>query len=183
MSTLIAAPPRRASGGAEAPPGAAPATPRFNLVMAVALALLVAVFVLSRWADNHDLVTDADSAPWTLLLLGAALLPGVILVVPLWRARGQGLSVRQALPAGYDLALLGVGVLLGGGLLDVLLRTLLPADTISTTCSARRRSSRRRGACSSPAGRSARWGCATEPAAGGWPGASCCRRWSRPPRC
>lgn len=132
MNTLSAAPPRSVSGGAEASPGPAPATPRFNRIMAASIALLVVVFVLSRWADNHDLVTDADSAPWTLLLLGTALLPGIILVVPLWRARGPGLAVRHALPAGYDLALLGVGVLLGGGILDVLLRTLLPADALST---------------------------------------------------
>ena len=68
MSSLTSASPGATLGVPARPGLAVPATPRFNLLMAGLSLLMAGVFVLNQWAASHNLVTDADVLPWTLLL-------------------------------------------------------------------------------------------------------------------
>ncbi len=125
MSSLTSASPGATLGVPARPGLAVPATPRFNLLMAGLSLLMAGVFVLHQWAASHNLVTDADVLPWTLLLLGTGLLSGFVLGVVAFRGRAAGIPAWRSLPPGYGLSLLGVLVFLGGALLDLLWRAAM----------------------------------------------------------
>src|SRR5436305_340820 len=88
---------------------------RFNWAMAVLSTLLVAGFYLDLWAHAHGRTDNTFFTPWHAVLYSMLATVGVFLSITAWRAWRRGASWRQSLPAGYGLALLGVGLFVLGG--------------------------------------------------------------------
>jgi hypothetical protein len=119
-------------------------------MMALCMVFLGGLFV-DGWAHNHDRVDQSFFTPWHAFfysgfLLVVLLLVGTLLVnhfglqrLPVWTDRfclsgsesageGRGLPWRDALPAGYELSLLGVLVFAAGGVGDLIWHELFGVE-------------------------------------------------------
>ena len=90
--------------------------------------LLAAFFVIGLfvdgWAHNHGRVDESFFTPWhALFYSGFAIVAGALFWQVI-RNRRAGLSRREAIPAGYEYALLGVFVFGGGGVGDLIWHSL-----------------------------------------------------------
>jgi hypothetical protein len=75
---------------------------------------------LDGWAHNHGRVDESFFTLWHAFLYGAFGLVALLLVGTLLFNRGQGLRMHAALPAGYQLSLLGVILFGAGGVGDLI---------------------------------------------------------------
>lgn len=75
---------------------------------------------LDGWAHNHGRVDDSFFTPWHAFLYGAYGVVALLLVGTLLFNKRQGTSWQAALPAGYQLSLLGVLVFALGGVGDMI---------------------------------------------------------------
>lgn len=105
-----------------APEGPAPdeARPsRFDSVMAFLSLVLVSGFFLDLWAHNHGRVDDTFFTPWHAFLYGGSGAIGGLLLAKAFGARSRGEPRERWLPAGYGLALIGAGIFVVAGGVDL----------------------------------------------------------------
>ncbi|MGH8910573.1 MAG: hypothetical protein ACRD0K_29775 [Egibacteraceae bacterium] len=94
------------------------------MTLAVSLWLIVGVFV-DGWAHINLAVLETFFTPWhALFYSGFAAVAGWIAYLVI-RAQDRGLRGREAIPAGYGLGVVGVGVFALGGVGDLLWHSLL----------------------------------------------------------
>jgi len=99
------------------------ARPRFEWAVAFFSTWFVVGLYLDGWAHTHRL-PDTFFTPWHAVIYSGVLGAALVLVgtgLLTWR---NGASWREALPAGYRLSLLGVGLFLITGVADLIWHSL-----------------------------------------------------------
>ncbi len=96
----------------------------FDWAVALFSLLLTGGLYLDGWAHNHGKVDQTFFTPWHAILYSSMALTGAFLALALARNRIRGASWREALPRGYWLSLVGIGLFVGGGLGDLVWHTL-----------------------------------------------------------
>lgn len=91
----------------------------FDWIMIAVCSWLVAGMYADAWAHNH-LPIDNFFTPWHGLLYSGLLAVAIFLVGSFIRDRLRGYSWSQAMPAGYGLSLLGIGLFFLSGIGDLL---------------------------------------------------------------
>jgi Tol biopolymer transport system component len=87
--------------------------------MGVLAVMLVGGFFIDLWAHSHGRVDDTFFTPWHGILYTGAFLHGVVLMGVALQGRKQGLGLRQSLPSGYGLSLVGAALFLVAGVFDL----------------------------------------------------------------
>jgi hypothetical protein len=105
---------------------AAPAVggPRYDALIAILCAVFQAGAYLDVWAHVHQPELETFFTPWHAVLYSGFFAVAAATVAPLVLSRTSGVPWAQALPAGYDLSLVGVLVFFLGGVLDMLWHTV-----------------------------------------------------------
>ena len=93
---------------------------RFDWAAALLNLLLVGGAYNDAWAHEHGKVDDSFFTLWHGLLYGAMLLVAIFLVATVVRNRRHGYPWQRALPEGYALSLVGVGIFALGGFGDMI---------------------------------------------------------------
>jgi hypothetical protein len=88
------------------------------MVIAVCCWLIGGVF-LDTWAHSNLAILDTFFTPWHAVLYSGGAAVTVALVGPLLWYRRHGYAWLTAMPAGYELSLLGAGLFALGGLGDL----------------------------------------------------------------
>jgi hypothetical protein len=97
---------------------------RFDLYVALlSLWVIVGLFV-DGYAHNHGAVDDTFFTPYHALLYSGILAVGLFLGITQYRNIAKGHSFSRALPYGYNLSLVGVGLFFAGGGFDFLWHSL-----------------------------------------------------------
>ncbi len=96
----------------------------FDWAFLVPCTWLMVGITLDGWAHNHIPSLETFFTPWHGVLYSGYLATTVFLLVVLVRNHLRGFVWHQALPAGYDLSLLGAGIFAAGGVLDLIWHTL-----------------------------------------------------------
>ena len=104
----------------------------FDAVMLAVSSWLVGGIFLDGWAHSHLNLLDTFFTPWHAVLYTGGLAVASFLGATLVINHTRGLAWRRALPAGYDLSLLGMGLFI----------LAVSATSSGTSCSASNRSSR-----------------------------------------
>src|SRR5713226_726019 len=94
-------------------------TLRFDLVMGLLSIVYVSGVYLDGWAHAHGLVDRTFFTPWHAVLYSAYALNAAVLVATLLRNHARGYAWLRAMPAGYELSLLGVPLFALGGAGDM----------------------------------------------------------------
>jgi TolB protein len=105
--------------GASESVAAEPNPSRLDVVMGILSVLLVGGFFIDLWAHAHGRVDESFFTPWHAILYASAGLFGGVLLALTLRDREAGVSLRDAVPAGYEWSLLGAGLFLVAGLGDL----------------------------------------------------------------
>jgi hypothetical protein len=93
---------------------------RFDwLYVLFGLWFLIGLFI-DGWAHNHDRVDDTFFTPWHAIFYAGFVAQAGLLVVAAFINRSRGLRGLRAIPAGYELALVGVALFATGGVADML---------------------------------------------------------------
>jgi hypothetical protein len=100
------------------------ATRRFDWIMAALAAYFVGGLYLDGWAHTHGKVDESFFTPWHAVLYSGQLLMVIILVGVLVRNVWRGSTLREALPHGYNLSLVGLLLWFIGGPGDLIWHTL-----------------------------------------------------------
>jgi hypothetical protein len=77
------------------------------------------VFV-DGWAHAHGKVDQSFFTPWHAVLYSGCFVNALFFANVVWRNHGKGYPWSRSVPRGYELAILGVGIFLVGGVLDLL---------------------------------------------------------------
>jgi hypothetical protein len=96
----------------------------FDWAFLVPCTWLMVGVTLDGWVHNHIPALETFFTPWHGVLYSGYLAIAVFLLAALVRNHARGYSWLQALPMGYDLSLLGVGIFAIAGGLDLLWHTL-----------------------------------------------------------
>ena len=97
-----------------------PASLRYDWLMVALCAWFQAGAYLDAWAHVHLTELESFFTPWHGVLYSGFLAVAVLTAAPLLRRRAPGRAWNEALPAGYDLSVVGVLVFMLGGVLDML---------------------------------------------------------------
>jgi hypothetical protein len=100
------------------------ASRRFDWLMAILSIYFVGGLYLDGWAHTHGKVDQSFFTPWHAVLYSGQLLMVIILVGTLVRNVWRGATMRQALPRGYNLSLVGVLLWFIAGPGDLIWHTL-----------------------------------------------------------
>jgi Tol biopolymer transport system component len=100
------------------------ASARFDWLAVALSAWVIGGMYLDGWAHNHGRVDDVFITPWHAVLYSGVLGLCLFLMVYQQRNMSKGHVWQRALPKGYGLSLIGVGLFLIGGGLDFLWHTL-----------------------------------------------------------
>ena len=98
---------------------------RFDWAVIALASWLVAGFYLDVWAHHHTTALETFFTPWHGVLYSGFLAVASFLVAALVRNHAQGYPWWWALPAGYELSLVGVLVFAAGGVSDLIWHTLV----------------------------------------------------------
>src|SRR5258708_40283510 len=112
--------PSRASAQKERPVS----TLRFDLVMGLLSMVFVSGLYLDGWAHAHGLVDRTFFTPWHAVLYTGYFVNAVVLVVALVLNHAHGFAWKHAMPAGYEVSLLGVPLFAVAGIGDLVWHTL-----------------------------------------------------------
>ena len=93
-------------------------TPRLALGFASACCVLISGAYLDSWAHNHIPELESFFTPWHAVLYSGFLAAAVVLMAALFSNRRRGFAWRAAVPRGYGLSLVGLGLFLVGGVGD-----------------------------------------------------------------
>src|SRR2546421_3817190 len=120
----VAAPagPQAAPGVREPPPGASPA---FDWAAAILTVFFVVGAYLDGWAHVHGHVDQSFFTPWHAALYGGFLALAAFVGAAAVRGRRRGLPLRESVPPGYELSLLGAAVFLVAGAGDMVWHLIL----------------------------------------------------------
>lgn len=94
--------------------GTAPASLGFHWLVSALGLLMVGGLYLVSWAANHAQVDDPFLSPWAAAIYVGFIIFTMVLIGTFVRNRAAGYSGWSALPHGYTLALLGIGLFLCG---------------------------------------------------------------------
>jgi hypothetical protein len=100
------------------------ASRRFDWIMAALAAYFVSGLYLDGWAHAHGKVDQSFFTPWHAVLYSGQLLMLIVLVGVLVRNVWRGATLRDALPRGYNLSLIGLLLWFIGGPGDLIWHTL-----------------------------------------------------------
>ncbi len=100
------------------------ASRRFDWIMTALAAYFTAGLYLDGWAHTHGKVDQSFFTPWHAVLYSGQLLMVIILMGVLARNVWRGSMLREALPRGYNLSLIGVLLWFIGGPGDLIWHTL-----------------------------------------------------------
>src|SRR5260370_570665 len=92
---------------------------RFDVLMGVVGMVFVGGLYLDGWAHAHGLVDRTFFTPWHAVLYSAYALDAAVLVATLLRNHARGYAWMRAMPAGYELSMLGVPLFALGGAGDM----------------------------------------------------------------
>ncbi len=93
---------------------------RFDLLVAVVSVIFLFGLFLDGWAHNHGQVDNSFFTPWHAVFYGGYALTGAVIVITHFRNVGRGHRWLRALPKGYSLSLVGVGLFALAGVGDML---------------------------------------------------------------
>jgi hypothetical protein len=96
----------------------------FDRVMMVLCSWFIGGLYLDGWAHSHGLVDKTFFTPWHAVLYSGYAANAALLVAATFINYRRGRSWREAVPGGYELALLGVPLFLIGGIGDLIWHTL-----------------------------------------------------------
>lgn len=99
-------------------------TLRFDLVMGLLSIVFVGGVYLDGWAHAHGLVDRTFFTPWHAILYTGYLVNALVLVVTLVLNHAHGSAWKHAMPAGYEVSLLGVPLFALAGTGDLVWHTL-----------------------------------------------------------
>ena len=102
---------------------------RYDLLMSIMSFLFVAGLFVDGWAHAHGRVDNTFFTPWHAMLYSGYFINAVLLVGTLFINHARGLAWQKALPAGYELALVGVPFFAAGGVGDLIWHTLFGFET------------------------------------------------------
>src|SRR5258708_3111205 len=97
---------------------------RFDLVMGLLSMVFVSGVYLDGWAHAHGLVDRTFFTPWHAVLYTGYLVNALVLVVTLVLNHAHGSAWNHAMPAGYEVSLLGVPLFALAGIGDLVWHTL-----------------------------------------------------------
>lgn len=92
----------------------------FDWIMMLLSLLFLGGLYLDGWAHNHGKVDNSFFTVWHAFFYSGFALVAVLLIGVLFVNRFRGLPWQQALPQGYQLALLGVLIFAAGGVGDLI---------------------------------------------------------------
>lgn len=92
----------------------------FDRVFIALATWLMVGFGLDLWAHHHVATLETFFTPWHAVLYSGFLTIAALLVAALLRNRLSGAAWNRALPKGYELSLVGVGLFAAGGLGDAI---------------------------------------------------------------
>src|SRR5215212_3495557 len=102
---------------------------RFDRIMALLSAWLIAGAYLDGWAHNHISDLETFFTPWHgILYSGFASAAGVLVSVVVAN-RVRGYPWREAVPTGYGYALLGTGLFAAAGVGDMIWHVMLGIES------------------------------------------------------
>ena len=105
-----------------------PASERFSDRVAV-LGVVFAVGIhIDGWAHNHGRVDDSFFTPWHAVLYGTYALVVYVVLRRVLDTRAAGAAWRDAVPEGYALTVIGIGVFFAGGFADMLWHTVFGVE-------------------------------------------------------
>jgi len=91
---------------------------------------------LDGWAHNHGKVDQSFFTPWHAILYAGFFVNALFFAGIAWRNHSKGYPWSRSVPRGYEFAVLGVGVFLVGGGLDLLWHLLFGIEkSIAATLS------------------------------------------------
>ena len=98
---------------------------RFDWAVAGLSVWFLGGLFLDGWAHNHNRVDDSFFTPWHAVFYSGFFAVAAGLLAATIRNRAGGLPWRQAVPAGYELSLLGAALFAAGGVADMIWHTVL----------------------------------------------------------
>jgi hypothetical protein len=114
----IAAPARRTTLP-ELPSPVPPASRRFDGMVAILGAVFAGGLYLDGWAHVHGHVDQSFFTPWHAVLYSGFLVLAAVIAGTARAGLRRGLPLRQSVPPGYELSLLGAAIFLVGGVADM----------------------------------------------------------------
>jgi hypothetical protein len=99
-------------------------TLRFDLAMGLLSMVFVSGVYLDGWAHAHGLVDRTFFTPWHAVLYTGYLVNALVLVITLVLNHAHGSAWKHAMPAGYEVSLLGVPLFALAGIGDLGWHTL-----------------------------------------------------------
>lgn len=97
---------------------------RFDAIFVVLSIWLVGGLAIDGWAHTHGKVDSSFFTPWHAIFYSGFTVVALFLFINQWRNLSKGYPLRRALPAGYELSLLGAAVFAVGGIGDMIWHTL-----------------------------------------------------------
>jgi hypothetical protein len=92
---------------------------RFDWMVVLLEALWVGGIFVDGWAHAHGKVDQSFFTPWHAILYAGFFLNALFFASVAWRNHGKGYPWSRSVPRGYEFAILGVGIFLVGGFLDL----------------------------------------------------------------
>jgi hypothetical protein len=115
---LIAVPARRAILPELRSPKAQ-ASRRFDGMVGILGAVFAGGLYLDGWAHVHGHVDQSFFTPWHAVLYSGFLVLAAVIAGSARAGLRRGLPLRESVPPGYELSLLGAAIFLGGGVADM----------------------------------------------------------------
>ena len=97
---------------------------KFDGLMIFANTWFLGGLYLDGWAHNHIPTLETFFTPWHAVFYSGFFVTICVLALPLFRNRSRGHRWWQALPAGYEISLLGTVIFALGGISDMIWHTL-----------------------------------------------------------
>jgi Tol biopolymer transport system component len=92
---------------------------RFDWIGAALAVWVTGGLFVDGWAHSHGFVDNSFFTPWHAILYSGAFSIALFLFVNQWRNIGKGYSFGRALPRGYFLSLIGAGLFIASGGIDL----------------------------------------------------------------
>ena len=96
-----------------------PASRRFDGLVAVLSAVFIGGLYLDGWAHVHGHVDQSFFTPWHAVLYSGFLVAAAVIAFTALAGLRRGLPLRESVPTGYELSLLGAAIFLVGGVADM----------------------------------------------------------------
>lgn len=113
-----------------------PSSVRFDWMVVLLEAWWVGGVFVDGWAHAHGKVDQSFFTPWHAILYAGCFVNALFFAGVVWSNHTKGFPWSRSVPRGYELAALGVGIFLVGGLLDLLWHLLFGIEqSIAATLS------------------------------------------------